>query len=81
MDEYVIFNMFIFGVNDNGLIKVKIMWEVHVINNLKAKMLVSIDIIRFKKINIIILIKQVYIEFYKIIIFIKIQPYLSQQIC
>ena len=35
-------------------------------------MLININIIRFKKINIIILIKQVYIEFYKIIIFIKI---------
>ena len=39
-------------------------------------MLININIIRFKKINIIVLIKQIYIEFYKIIIFIKIQSYL-----
>ena len=36
-------------------------------------MLVNIDIMRFKKINIIISIKQVYIKSYKIIIFIEIQ--------
>ena len=37
-------------------------------------MLIDINIIKFKKINIIISIKQTYIEFYKIIIFIKIWP-------
>ena len=41
-------------------------------------MLININIIKLKKINIIILIKQTYIKFYKIIISIKIQPYLSQ---
>ena len=41
-------------------------------------MLININIIKLKKINIIILIKQVYIKFYKIIIFIKIQLYSLQ---
>ena len=40
-------------------------------------MLINIDIMRPKKINIIILIKQAYIKSYKIIIFIEIQPHSS----
>ena len=38
-------------------------------------MLININIIKSKKINIIVLTKQVYIKFYKIIIFIEIQPH------
>ena len=43
-------------------------------------MLININIIEPEKINIIILTKQAYIEFYKIIIFIKIWPCSSQQV-
>ena len=39
-------------------------------------MLININIIRFRKINIIILTKQAYIKSYKIIIFIEIWFYL-----
>ena len=49
--------MFIFEVNDNDLIKTKIIWEIYIINSLKVKMLININIIRFKKINIIVLTK------------------------
>ena len=56
-NKYVIFNIFILKINDNGLIKVKIMWKVYIINSLKAKILIDINIIKLKKIDIIILIK------------------------
>ena len=57
INKYIIFNIFIFKVNNNNLIKIKIMWKIYIINGLKAKMLININIIKFKKINIIILIK------------------------
>ena len=65
--------MFILKINNNSLIKAKIIWKIYIINNLKAKILININIMRPEKINIIILTKQVYIKFYKIIISIKIQ--------
>ena len=49
--------MFILGINNNGSIKAKITQKVYIINSLKIKILVNIDIIRLKKINIIILTK------------------------
>ena len=49
--------MFIFKINNNSLIKVKITQEIHIINYLKTKILININIIKLKKINIIILTK------------------------
>ena len=49
--------MFIFKINENNLIKAKITQETHIIDSLKAKMLININIMGSEKINIIILTK------------------------
>ena len=60
----------------NGLIiLVKIKWEVHIIENLKVKLFVKMNILSLKLVNIYMLKKEIYLKTYKVIILIKICPY------
>ena len=51
-DEYVILNFYISDLINDQIEIIEITVEVHLICNLKAKLLIEIDILEFKKINI-----------------------------
>ena len=51
-DEYVILNFYISDLINDQIEIIEITAEVHLVHNLKAKLLIEIDILEFKKINI-----------------------------
>ena len=73
-NKYVNVFMYFFEVNKNDKsIKIIIIKKIHLINNLKVNMLLNIDFINSKKIDINIFNKIVHIDNCKIIIFLKIR--------
>ena len=69
----MLLKIYLLDKRDNKDIRAKIIKEVYLINSLKAKILLNIDIIDFKKINIIVFKSQAYIESYDIIINIDLR--------
>ena len=51
-DEYVILNFYISDLINSQIEIIKITAEVYLVCNLKAKLLIEIDILEFKKMNI-----------------------------
>ena len=51
-DEYVILNFYIPGLVNDQIEIIEVTAEVHLVCNLKAKLLIEIDILEFKKMNI-----------------------------
>ena len=51
-DEYIILNFYISDLINSQIEIIKITAEIHLICNLKAKLLIEINILEFKKINI-----------------------------
>ena len=73
-NKYVIIFMYFFEINKNDKsIKIIIIKKVHLINNLKINMLLNIDFINSKKIDINIFNKIVHIDNCEIIVFLKIR--------
>ena len=66
---------FIKETKNNLTVLIKIEQKVHIIKNLKVKLLIKIDILSLKLVNIYILKKEIYLKTYKIIILIKIYSY------
>ena len=62
-------------IKDDLTVLTKIEQEVHIIENLKAKLLIRMDILSLKLVNIYILKKEVYLGAYKVIMLIKIHSY------
>ena len=69
----MLLNIYFLNKRNDKNIRVKIIKKTYLINNLKTKMLLRIDIIDFKKIDIIILRNQAYIESCDIIIKIDLK--------
>lgn len=61
-NEYILLKIYFLNKRNNNHIRFKIIKEIHLINNLKIKMFLEIDIIEFKKFDIIISKNQAYIE-------------------
>ena len=51
-DEYVILNFYISGLINSQIEIIEITAEVHLVHNLKAKLLIGIDILKSEKMNI-----------------------------
>ena len=62
-------------IKDGLTVLTKIEWEVHIIKNLKAKLLIEMDILSPKLVNIYVLKKEIYLGAYRVTILIKIHPY------
>ena len=60
---------------DGSTVLTKIEQEVHIIENLKAKLLVKMDILGPELVNIYILKKKVYLGVYEVTVLIEIRPY------
>ena len=74
LNKYAIIFMYFFEVNKNDKsVKIMIIKKIHLINNLKANMLLSIDFIDSEKIDINILNKIVHIDNCEIIVFLKVR--------
>lgn len=69
MIEYINLNIYIssYYANNNRLIKVLFKYITFIINNLRAKMLININILIFKNIDLIIFTRINYINNYNII--------------
>ena len=66
--------MYFSNKNKNGnFVKTIIIKKIHLIDNLKTNMLINIDLIESKKIDINIFNRTAYIDNYKIIVFLKIR--------
>jgi len=73
---YVIFNIIILGLNyEDRFIKTIITKKIYIVKNLKAKMLIKINVINSKEINISITKKIIYVNFYEVDIFIFTKLY------
>ena len=51
-DEYVILNFYISDLMNNQIEIIEIIIKVHLVHNFKAKLLINIDILNLKKMNI-----------------------------
>ena len=51
-DEYVILNFYISDLINDQIEIIEITAEIHLVHNFKAKLLIKIDIFKFKKMNI-----------------------------
>ena len=70
--KYVKLNIYLPNFKNNKRVQVLIIREIYIINNLRAKLLIGINIIKSKTIDIFILKRIITIENYGINIFIKI---------
>ena len=66
---------FIKKTKNNSTVLIKIKQKVYIIKNLKTKLLIRINILNPKLVNIYILKKEIYLRAYRIIILIKIYSY------
>ena len=73
MNKYVLLKMYFSNKRNNKNIYAKITKKTYLIDDLKTKMLLKIDIIEFKKIDIIISKNQAYINSYDITIKIDLK--------
>ena len=73
INKYVLFKIYLPGKRNNKDIRVKITREAYLIDGLKAKILLSIDVIRSEKIDIITLRNKVYINLYDTIVSIDLK--------
>ena len=73
--KYVILFIYFFDQKNNNSIKIKIIKEIHLIDNLKTNMLFENDVIEFKKIDVNIFKKTIYIENCEIIVNLKIRTF------
>ena len=72
-NKYILLKIYFLDIRDDKDIRVKIIRETYLINNLKVKILLRTDIIESKKINIITFKSQVYIRLYNIIVIIDLK--------
>ena len=73
-NEYILLKVYLSKTRNGIDIRVKIIREAHLIDDLKIRMLLSTDIIKPKKIDIIIFKNQAYIESYDTTIQINLKP-------
>ena len=69
----MLLKIYFLGIRNNKDIRVKIIREIYLIDNLKVKILLRTNIIRSKKINIITSKNYVYIKLYNIIVIIDLK--------
>ena len=74
INQYVLLKIYFPGKRNNKDVRVKIIREAYLIDNLKTKILLNIDIINPEKIDIITFKNQVFIGSYTIIININLKP-------
>lgn len=68
INKYVLLKIYLSGKRNGKDVRVKITRETYLIDRLKAKMLLSTDVIRSEKIDIITLRNEVYIDLYDTIV-------------
>ena len=73
INKYIIFDIYIFGIKKNKPVKAFIIKKAYIVDGLKAKMLVGIDIMGFELINISVARKTAHIGSCEINILISIK--------
>ena len=68
INKYMLLEVYLSRIRNEIDVRVKIIRKAYLVNNLKTRILLSTDIIKSKKINIITFKNQVYIESYNITI-------------
>ena len=72
-NKYIIFNIYIFGIKKSKPVKAFIIKKAYIVNDLKTKILIEVDIIGFELINISVVCKTAYIGSCEIDILISIK--------
>jgi len=79
--NYAILNIIMLGLNHEGKpVEAVITKEVYIVKGLKAKMLIKVNVMEPKEINISIIKKIVYLGFYNVDIPILIKPYVRNPV-
>ena len=79
--EYAIFDIYFPETYQSALVITYITRETYIVNNLKVKIFIKLNVCGLKKINIYISKKVLYIELYKVNVFILIKIRANNSIC
>ena len=74
ISEYILLDMYLLGRYNDKEVRAKLTRKIYIVDNLKAKILLEIDIINLEKINIITSKNKVYIGLYDITVIINLKP-------